>query len=51
MRENKYKKSIYDNNLWVKTSYKKRYEKKIKKYFHDIYIIKKIYKIVEGVNL
>ena len=51
MRENKYRKSIYDNNLWVKTSYKKRYEKKIKKCFRDIYIIKKIYKIVEGINL
>jgi hypothetical protein len=51
MRENKYTKSIYDNKLWIKTSYKKKYEKKIKRCFHDIYVIKKIYKIVEGVEM
>lgn len=49
-KQNKYTKSIYDNNLWENHSYKKKYEKKIKKYFHDVNILKKIYKSVEGVD-
>lgn len=49
-RENKYTKGIYSNNLWLKCSYKKKYEKKIKKYVHDIYEIKKIYKTIEYIK-
>jgi len=48
--EIKYIKNIYDNNSWIKVSYKKKYEKKIKKCFHDICKIRKIYKIVEGLK-
>jgi ABC-type phosphate transport system ATPase subunit len=43
-------KSIYDNNLWKNHFYKKKYEKKIKRCFSDVNILKKIYKTVEGIE-
>lgn len=49
-KQNKYTKSIYDNKLWINNSYKKKYEKKIKKCFHDINTITKIYKSVESLD-
>jgi len=49
-KQNKYTKSIYDNNLWENHFYKKKYEKKIKRCFSDVNILKKIYKTVEGIE-
>ena len=49
-KQNKYTKSIYDNNLWIRHSYQKKYEKKIKKCFHDINTITKIYKSIQSID-
>jgi hypothetical protein len=46
IKENTYDKVLFDNNEWIKESYKKRYEEKLKRDFKEISIIKKIYKKV-----
>lgn len=42
--ENTYDKIIFDNDTWIKDSYKKKYQQRISREFKDIDIIKKIYK-------
>lgn len=42
--ENTYNKIIFDNDGWVKDSYKKKYQERIYREFKDIDIIRKIYK-------
>jgi hypothetical protein len=42
--KNTYKKIIYENTNWIKDSYKKRYETRLKKEFPLIYKLIKVYK-------
>ena len=37
-------KMLYDNNVWLKEKYQKRYEKKLQRRFPEIKEYKKIYK-------
>ncbi len=46
IKENTYKKIIYDNNIWMEDAYKKCYGEKIQREFNYITNIKKIYKKV-----
>ncbi len=46
IKENTYKKIIYDNNIWIEEAYKKCYWEKIQSEFNYITNIKKIYKKV-----
>jgi hypothetical protein len=42
--ENTYNKILFENDEWVKESYKKKYEEKLKREFKEIHKFKKIYK-------
>lgn len=44
IEENTYNKVLFENNEWIKESYKKNYEDMIKRDFKEITNIKKIYK-------
>lgn len=46
IEENTYNKILFDNNGWIKESYKKNYDAFLKRDFKDITNIKKIYKKV-----
>jgi len=44
IKKNTYDKIIFDNDIWIKESYKKRYQGLFKREFKEIDNIKKIYK-------
>jgi hypothetical protein len=46
IKQNTYDKVLFDNNDWIKESYKKKYDEQLKREFKEIFIIKKIYKKV-----
>jgi hypothetical protein len=46
IKENTYNKILFDNNVWIKESYRKNYEEQLKREFKEIYKFKKIYKKV-----
>jgi len=44
IQENTYNKFIFDNDNWIKQSYKKKFEQRLMREFKEIDNIKKIYK-------
>lgn len=46
LNQNTYDKVLFENNVWIKESYRKRYEEQLKREFKEIYTFKKIYKKV-----
>ncbi len=46
IEDNTYNKILFENNAWVKESYRKKYEEQLKREFKEIVEIKKIYKKV-----
>jgi hypothetical protein len=46
IEENTYDKVLFENNAWIKESYRKNYEEQLKREFKEICKFKKIYKKV-----
>jgi hypothetical protein len=46
IKENTYDKILFVNDIWIKESYKKKYEEQLKREFKEIYKFIKIYKKV-----
>ena len=46
IKENTYNKVLFENNAWIKDSYRKKYEERFKREFKDVDNVKKIYKKV-----
>jgi len=46
IKQNTYDKIIFDNNDWIKESYRKKYEEQLKRDFKEIHKFKKVYKKV-----
>jgi hypothetical protein len=46
IKQNTYNKILFDNDTWIKESYRKNYEDKFKREFKEIHKFKKIYKKV-----
>jgi len=44
IEENTYNKIIFENDNWIKESYRKKYEEQINREFKEIHTLKKIYK-------
>jgi len=44
IEDNTYNKMLFENEVWIKESYKKKYEDYILKTFNQIHKIKKVYK-------
>jgi hypothetical protein len=44
IQENTYNKIIFDNDIWIKETYKKKFEERLRREFKEIDNIKKIYK-------
>lgn len=44
IKENTYNKILFENDVWIKESYRKKYEEQLKREFKEIRKFKKIYK-------
>jgi hypothetical protein len=44
IEENTYNKILFENDIWIKESYKTKYNERLMREFKEIYNIKKIYK-------
>jgi hypothetical protein len=48
IKENTYNKILFENDAWIKESYRKNYEEQLKSEFKEIHKFKKIYKKVSA---
>jgi hypothetical protein len=48
IKQNTYSKILFENDVWIKESYRKNYEEPLKKEFNEIHKFKKIYKKVSA---